>query len=379
MTRRGRNEGSIYQREDGRWVGSASLGVIAGKRRRKVVYGSTKREVQSKLREVQDAAARGLPVVGDRLTVERFLAEWLEAARPGLRPRTAMSYASHVRLYIVPAIGGVPLAKLSPGEVQRMLGALQERGLSPQTVAHVRASLRRALGQAERWGYVSRNVARLVDPPKVERAPVDPLRADEVQAFLASVRDDRRYALYLTAIATGLRQGELLGLRWADVDLDAGMAHVTVALGRKDGRPALLPPKTTRSRRRVPLAPMVVEALREHRRRQLEDRLLAGSRWAGEAWGLVFPTTIGTPMSPADVTHAFQAALARSGVRRQRFHDLRHAAASLWLARGISPRVVMELLGHSTITTTMNVYSHVIPSLERDAADQMQEVLAGSA
>jgi integrase len=379
MNRRGRNEGSIYQREDGRWVGSVSLGIVAGRRRRRVIYGTTKREVQSRLHELQAAVAKGQPVPTDRLTVERFLADWLAVAAPKLRPRTVESYASHVRVHIVPAIGAVPLAKLGPADVQRLLDSLTAGGLGAQTVAHVRATLRRALGQAERWGYVSRNVARLVDAPRIVQAQVNPLTVGEVRQLLEATREGRRYPLWVTAIATGLRSGELRGLRWSDVDLDAGLLQVCVQVASIDGVFVLVEPKTTRSRRSVPLPSIVVEALREHRRRQLQERLLAGSAWQGEGWGLVFPTLTGTPYNDHTLVRRLQADLAAAGIRRQRLHDLRHAAASLWLAQGVSPRVVMETLGHSTITVTMNTYSHVIPALQRDAADRMQEVLAGSA
>jgi len=322
MNRRGRNEGSIYQRDDGRWVGSVSLGVVAGRRRRRVVYGATKREVQSRLHALQATVATGLQVPTDRLTVARFLADWLETVRSKLRPRTVESYASHVRIHIAPAIGAVPLAKFGPADVQRLLDGLTRARLTAQTVAHVRATLRRALDQAERWGYVSRNVARLVDAPRIVRSQVDPLTAGEVRRLLEATRNGRRYPLLVTVTATGLRSGELRGLRWSDVDLDAGVLQVRVQVASIRRRLRACRAKTARSRRTVPLPSIGVDALREHRRRQLQERLLAGSAWRGDRWGLVFPTLAGTPYNDHTLVRRLQVDLAAAGIRRQRLHDL---------------------------------------------------------
>jgi len=190
------------------------------------------------------------------------------------------------------------------------------------------------------------------------------------------MRGHRLEALYTIAITVGLRQGEALGLRWQDVDLDAGSLRVRHSLQRIEGRLQLVEPKTERSRRTVSLPGVVVSALREHRVRQLQERLLAGSRWQESDY--VFTSTIGTPLDGVTVTHRFQETLRRLGMPHQRFHDLRHACASLLLAQGVSPRVVMETLGHSQISVTMNVYAHVIPALQRDAADRMDALLTRS-
>lgn len=203
------------------------------------------------------------------------------------------------------------------------------------------------------------------------------------------MRGDPLEARYTVAIALGLRQSEALGVRWSDVELDAGTLTIAHSLHRtpralrdnKDGghgtRYALAEPKTARSRRTIHLPAIVVTALREHRRRQLQDRMLAGSRWQGDAWGLVFTTTIGTPLDGRNVSHRFVELLGRAGLRRIRFHDLRHSAATLMLAQGVSPRVIMETLGHSQIGVTMNLYAHVIPALQREAADRMDALLSG--
>jgi integrase len=266
--------------------------------------------------------------------------------------------------------------RLTPQHVEAFLSGKLESGLSPRTVEYLRAVLRQALNRAIKWGYLTRNVAALADGPRVERPEIRPFTPDQARLFLASVRGDRVEALYSVALALGLRQGEALGLLWEDVDLEAGTLAVRHALQRVDGRLQLVEPKTFRSRRNLFMPRVVVEALNAHRKRQLLDRLVAGSRWT-EA-GLVFTSSIGTPLDGRNVTQRFQAQVERAGLPRQRFHDLRHGCASLLLAQGVSPRVVMETLGHSQIGLTLGTYSHVIPALQRDAADQMERVLTGS-
>lgn len=249
-------------------------------------------------------------------------------------------------------------------------------GLSPRTVQYLHAILRRSLRQALRWGLVTRNVATLVDAPRVRRPEIRPLTPDQARTFLDAVAGDRNEALYTVALAVGLRLGEALGLRWDDVDLDAGETHVRHTLQRRGPGWELVEPKTNRSRRTVPFPGVVLTALRAHRTRQLKERLWAGTRW--QEHGFVFTSTIGTPLTGSGVSAQFHAVLVAAGLPHQRFHDLRHACASLLLAQGVAPRVVMEILGHSQISLTMNTYSHVIPDLTRDAADRMDSLLTAS-
>jgi integrase len=211
----------------------------------------------------------------------------------------------------------------------------------------------------------------------VPRREVHPLEPAQARAFLEAIRGDRLEALYVTALGTGLRQGELLGLSWGDVDLEAGTLRVRQALQRNRSGLVLVEPKSATSHRVVALPAIVVSALRAHRIRQLEERLGAGERWPADPRELVFLSTTGTPLEGVNVTRRFQALLADAGLPRQRFHDLRHACATLLLAQGIAPRVVMETLGHSQISLTMNTYSHVVPSMTRHAAERMDEALAG--
>lgn len=242
-------------------------------------------------------------------------------------------------------------------------------------MGYIRAVLRQALGQAERWGLVTRNVAKLAEPPRLRRREVQPLSPEEARALLIAISDDRLESLYLIAIGVGLRQGEILGLAWSDVDFETSTVTVRNALQRVAGKLALVEPKSTTSRRTVAMPRFVRDALWAHRGRQRTQRLLAGSRWHDDPRNLVFTTTVGTPMDGIAVTRRFQATLATAGLPRQRFHDLRHLCATLLLAQGVAPRVVMETLGHSQISLTLNTYSHVIPALGRAAADEMDAIL----
>ncbi len=220
---------------------------------------------------------------------------------------------------------------------------------------------------------VSRNVAKVVDAPRVVRHEISPLTPEQARLLFESAAGDRHLGLYVTALMTGLRQGELLGLRWVDVDLDAHRLQVRHSLGMVEGVLTLQEPKTSRSRRSVELPERAVSALRAHRTRQLMDRLVAGSRWVDGDW--VFASTIGTPLHAATVTRAFQAALVRAGLPRSRFHDLRHATATFLLAQGFTLEDVKNLLGHSSIVLTSNTYGHVLEQRQRQVALGMDAAL----
>ncbi len=376
MSRRGANEGTIRLRPDGRWEARVLVTGSDGRRIRRSLLARTRTEVRDKLQVALRGEASGLPLPAERMTVGTFLDQWLrESVRPTVRPRTYVSYAGIVRVHLAPGLGHLPLARLTPQQVQAFLNAKSSEKLAPRTVAYIRAVLRQALGQAERWGLVTRNAARLAEPPRVPRREVSPLSPVEARRFLEAIRGDRLEALYLVALGVGLRQGEILGLAWTDIDVERATLTVRHALQRVNSVLILVEPKSATSRRVVALPLIVLVALRVHGTRQREDRLLAGSRWHDDPRGLVFTTTIGTPMDGIAVTRRFQALLAGAGLPRQRFHDLRHACASLLLAQGVAPRVVMETLGHSQISLTLNTYSHVIPALGREAANRMDEML----
>ncbi len=316
------------------------------------------------------------PIPDQREKVGPFLRRWLdEVAKPTLRASTYKSYDNILVAHLIPGLGKLALPKLTPAEIQTFLNRKLEGGLSPRRVQYIHAVLRRALVTAERWGMVSRNVAKLVDPPRVPKHEIMPLTPEQAKTHIETSVDDRHRALYVTALGTGMRQGELPGLRWEDVDLDAGRLRVRHTLATVGGTLTLLEPKTDRSRRNVMLPESVVAALRAHRTRQRMERLVSGSRWVDS--GHVFTTMHGTPCHAATITRAFQAALDRAKLPRCRFHDLRHAAATFLLAQGMTLEDVKNLLGHNSIILPSNTYGHVLEQRQRQVAAAMDAVLGG--
>jgi len=376
--RRGNGEGSIYRRAGRKgWYAA-----ITWNGRRKTLRGETRIEVARLLESALMARSHGELVTTPTQTMRVFLAEWLEhSVRPSVRPRTYISYEGVVRLHIVPILGRLKLEQLAPLHVQQLMNEKLANGLSPRTVAYIRQVLRTALNQAIRWGLVARNAAQLADAPRVESREIQPLTPSEARAFLAAASEDRLKALYSVALAVGLRQGEALGLRWGDIDLEEGVIRVRQQLQRLDGGLRLVPLKTARSRRSVALPPSTVAELHAHRQRQMLERLKAGPAWAGSEpnadEAFVFTTTHGTPLDAHNVVRAYKAVLARAGIAPRRFHDLRHSCATLLLVQGTPMRVVMDLLGHSQIALTANTYSHVLPELQREAASRMEAFLQG--
>jgi integrase len=372
--RRDYGSGSLRELPDGRWQGRVDLGRDAGGRRLRPTFTGTKREVQSAIaRAIRDREA-GVAGASGRLTVRDYLARWMaDSAAQRVRPRTLDGYRTVVEVHLVRGLGDVRLAKLTAPQVQAFVNA-KAATLSPGTVRNIHAVLRRALNQAVRWGLIARNVATLVDLPPARHHAVQALTDARARAILEAVRGDRIEPLVTVTLATGLRQGEALGLRWTDVDLEAGTATIRHSLLRRGRVVELVEPKTARSRRTVVLPGFAVAALRRQRDWfQAQQRLLAGEDWReGE---FVFTSSVGTPLDGTNVTHRLQQLLAAAGLPRMRFHDLRHGAATLLLAAGVHPRVVMETLGHSQISLTMNTYSHVVPALQRDAADRLEAML----
>lgn len=227
MAKRGQNEGSIHKRQDGRWMAVLNLGYEDGKRNRKYFYGNARREVQEKLTAALRDQQRGLPAVPERETVGEYLTRWLQdVARHTVRATTFESYERLIRRHLIPHIGRLRLARLGPQDLSRLYGRLLADGLSPRTVQYVHAVIHRALNQALRWNLVVRNVADLVDAPRPKRNEIAPLTSEQASAFLKAAEDDRFYALYVLALTSGMRQAELLGLRWAEVDWERGIVAV---------------------------------------------------------------------------------------------------------------------------------------------------------
>lgn len=367
--RRGNGEGSIAQRRNGTYQGAVRLPDGS----RKYVYGKSREEIRRKLGVVIHSLETGTFSDAHGQTVAEFLDQWLqEVVRPNVRPWTFAGYEVHVRLHLKPAIGSLRLDKLGPIHVQRLMNQKIAEGLKPKTVRYIRGTLRSALNHGVRWGMVGRNAAALVGSPKVDQYEINPLTPSEARIFLDAMKEDRLEALYSVALTTGLRQGEALGLRWQDVDLELGYLRVSKQLQRIDGRLQLVEPKTARSRRSLAMPRTIVEGLRKHRERQEFERKQAGESWTET--GLVFTGVSGNPLDGSAISKQFHRHLERAGLAQRRFHDLRHSCATLLLVQGVSPRVVMDVLGHSQISLTMNTYSHVIPELRREAADRMDHL-----
>jgi integrase len=377
--RRGRGEGAIFQRDDGQWAGSISLGYKAdGKRRRKVVYGGTKAEVQKKLRRVQVKADAGRLRDADRRTVEEYLGAWLEnTVRGTVSTTTHDRYAMVVNKQIVPHLGGVRLDQVSPAIVEQFYADLEKAGASPRARQMAGVVLGTALQHAVHpLKLIDHNPCADVPKPRVVRKEMQVWDAEQVRLFLDAGGDDRLAALYIVAIDTGARQGELFALRWDDVDFTAGTMTIQRSLMELRGRFAVKEPKTKAGRRTVEVSAFASDALNQHR-----QRMLAEGRDVRA--GLIFCDERGGFLRKSNVTRrGFRSIMKRAGVPTIRFHDLRHCAASLLLAAGINPLIIKERLGHERVETTLSVYSHLMKTAQAEAAAKMDAVFkpkAGSA
>ncbi len=333
--RRGNGEGTILRRSDGRWAAAIVLDDYS----RKWIYGKTRREVAQRLTKIQRDVAEGRPVMNERLTVGEYMNRWLyEVARQRTRPMTWRGYEHLVRLHILPTLGRVRLAKLSPQHVHSLIARKNREGrLAPRTIQYMHSVLRAALNQAVRWRMVHYNAAAMDSPPRGARLEAKVLTPEDARRLLDAARGDRLEALYSVALALGLRQGEALGLKWSDIDFDAGVLRVRRAAQRipRQGT-QLVETKTPRSRRTLVMPPVVISALRAHRARQILERLAAGPHWV--ELDLVFASQLGTLADGPNVTHRFHRLLNKAGLPAMRFHDLRHACASLLLVQGVHPR-----------------------------------------
>ncbi|WP_369053884.1 tyrosine-type recombinase/integrase [Kineococcus terrestris] len=371
---------SIYLGADGRWHGRVSMGVKNdGSADRRHVTARTEKAVTAKVRELEKAREQGTVADSKRPpTVEQWLRHWLEtiAARK-VRASTLESYRSKIEARIVPALGKHRLDRLQPEHLESFYADCAAASLSSASVLQYHRILSRALKVAVQRGRVARNVCTLVDAPSLERKEVEPLTQEDARAILAAAQEHRNAARWSVALALGLRQGEALGLAWQDVDLAAGTLRVRQALQRVRGQGlVMVPPKSRAGRRVIALPAQLVDALRRHRRQQLEERMLLGDLW--EDHDLVFAQITGRPIDPRADWGAWKRLLAQAGVRDARLHDARHTAATLLLQQGVPARVAMQILGHSQINLTLGTYSHVVPELATEAAARVGVALWGT-
>lgn len=308
------------------------------------------------------------------VTVGEYLEnEWLPHMRTRIRESTMVRYGDLVRRHITPTIGDVRLGRLRPVDVQRVVDSMVARGLAPRSTVQGYRVLSAALSQAVRWQMLPSNPAAAVRPPRVERAELITPDSEQVQAILKAAEGSWVHLPILLGAATGMRRGEVFALRWRDVDLDADLIRVTGSLQRAGGKLRIVEPKSARGRRTVALPASVVDALRQHRKEQSERRLLLGEDWTDT--DLLIEQGDGTPRDPDTVTHRFVEFAKTAKVSGVRFHDLRHAYATSLLRGGVHPKVVSEALGHASTAFTMDVYSHVVPSMQEQAAKAISEAL----
>jgi integrase len=367
--------GSITKRGS-TWTGIVDLppDPATGRRRQKRVTARTRKEIEQKVAELLAAGDKGF-TDAKNLTVADYLAGWLETIAASVKPSTLRRYRDLTRLHIVPVIGGLKVGRLTPGDVQRLY-ANRLQTLSPTSVRHLHSLLHRALDDAVKWGLVVRNVCDVVTPPRRAHVEMRVWSAEDARRVLAAAEGDDLAALWHLALATGMRRGELLGLKWSDVNLEAATVSVRRTLSRgQTSRLEEFEPKTQAGRRRISLPASTVEALRQHRVLQLQHRLRLGD--ACHDHDYVFPNPFGEALHPNTLQRAFRALIARAGVPVIRLHDLRHTAATLLLAQGVHPKIVQERLGHTDIAMTLDRYSHVTPDMQGVAADAMEAVLSG--
>ena len=372
--KRGNGEGSISRRKNGGWMAQYSVYTTQG-RKRKTIYGKTRQEVAAKLARALSEREGGLIFDAGNQNVSEYLDRWLnDSLRNTVRQSTFVRYEQLVRLHISPALGRIALKSLSAAHVQGFYRDRLDSGLSPATVQKIHAVLHKALDQAASWSLVPRNPTESVKAPRPAPEEIRPLNREQAKVLLETARGERFEALYVLAVTTGLRQGELLGLKWEDVDLENSLIRVRRTLIRNRGRLLLGEPKTKRSRRTVRLTEAAVQALKGHLARQIEQMERLGDLYADR--GLIFATQIGTLVNPTNLRkRSFAPLLEKAGLPPIRFHDLRHTCATLLLSRNVNPKIVSEMLGHATIAITLDTYSHVLPTMQDSAARALEDVL----
>ena len=366
-TRRGNQEGSLTLRKDGLWAAR-----VSHEGKRIAAYGKTKEEARLKLRALQRKQDEHLPLTTSQTLLRDYLAQWLDTIRHRIRPKTLSDYEATLRLHIVPRLGHIRLGKLVPEHVERAWSDMMKAGRSADFVKYAHLRLSKALNDAMKRRLIYYNPCQVVSPPKPPGRETYPPDAQAAHQFLDTARTTEYYEALYTAFYTGLRRGELLGLYWRDVSLDMGTLSVVSSLYRaKGGRSIYQDPKTAKGRRLVSLPPSTVLVLRYLRERQEADGLLQGYEVNNDT--PVFRYRDGSLILPRGFTGAFKKIMRRAGLEGFRLHDLRHGHATLMLRQGENPKVVQERLGHAQVGTTLDIYSHVTPDLQKDAAKRFDE------
>lgn len=375
--------GHVRRRGVRSWAVVIDLGRDAnGVRRQKWhAVSGRRRDADEELVRILRRLQTGEYVEPSKLTVKAYLERWLsDYAKPNTSGKTYERYAEIVTSQLVPAIGHHKLTRLQPLHIQALYSEAlksgrrnKKGGLSPRTVLHIHRVLHQALGQAVRWQLLVRNPAAAVEPPRPQATEMKVLSEVDTARMLAIASQSDLWIPILLAVTTGMRRGEILALTWSDVDLKAGTVSVTKSLEETREGLSIKAPKTAKGRRTIPLPRLAVDALKAHKVAQAEYRLRLGDVY--KDLGLVCPAPDGTLRQPDSFSQSFQIFLGKTGVSRVRFHDLRHTHATQLLRQGVHPKVVAERLGHSSITLTLDTYSHVVPGLQEEAARQLDRVL----
>lgn len=374
--RRPNHDGSLYQRgSDGLWMGVALVGYdSAGKPIRKYVSAKKRTDAPRKLKQLRRQIEDGLVLKDDGVKVAELFERWFDdIMRHQVAPSTYANYLTVVRMHILPDLGKKKLVELTVSDVDQLLSRKADSRLSASTVRRIRAVLAQCLDQAIRWELVARNVATLSRSPKVVRAEGRTLSPEQARHLFEAIRSHRNEALYALMLSTGLRRGEALGLMWKDFSREAGVLRVARQLKREGSHQVTTDTKTAKSRRAVNLADPMVKMLEEHEARQEEERQRLGSSWVDS--GFIFTTSIGTPIDPRNLYREFQAICRKAELGDWHPHELRHSAASLMLAQGVKLQVVSQVLGHSSIRMTTDVYGHLLDPDRKHAADALGAVL----
>ena len=357
---RGKGEGSVHKdRTSGLWTGTIELGRgTDGRRKRKSVRAKTKAEALRKMHQVRAEIEAGLPVTDRTQTVSAYLAWWSENVLPGtVRDTTADGYRWVLRRYVEPHIGPKRLVELRPEHVLQMLRELERQGLSANTRRQARSVLRRALSDAVRYDVIGRNVAEFVKaPPKTSTKSKEVFTIEETRRLIDAARGEGTELAILIALTLGARRGEILGLKWADIDLDEGTVDIQRTLKRRNHHGLVLDePKTASGRRKLPLTQALTASIRSHRLRQNKARLKAGEAWQEDDF--VFTSKIGTPIEPRNFGRAWKSLCERAGVPAYNFHTTRHTAATTMLNAGVPLESITKVLGHSSVATTADLYA----------------------
>lgn len=369
-----KGSGSVFQRSNGRWVAQVDFGVIDGKRVRKLRYAKTERIAKRLLNELLEDSEYGLVNSTESLTVAVFLNQWLEQVQgPKLAYLTRQRYGDHLRLHIVPQLGHLRLKHLNPMIIQEAMNRLSEKGLSPATVRYSLTVLRAALKYAIRCQMLRQNPALAVESPSIEHKEKRALNDDQAAALWNALQEHRLFSLFFVAAYTGLRQGELLALRWADINFEDSKIHVRHSLYREDGKATLKQPKSRKSRRVHIMPSQVVEVLAMRKSQQDQERLLEEGRW--EEQGFIFTTKHGRPLNGTNVSHRFRELQEQAGLSPVSFHELRHTYGSIAIRAGVPLPHVSELMGHSQISVTADFYSHFQEPAQKDAARKIGRVI----